>query len=363
MHPSRTRHITTLVGAALALAVGSAAPAIADPPSGHGNGNPPSSAPGQAKQTASPAPTTTAPASPSKPTPAPTHTPPGQAKKSSGAPGSAHSNGKGHANGAPHSTGKGHTNSTGKGQAANPGKGAKGAGHNPPGNNGTVKIHSLAGDPGHHNVAHPGCSFVVDFWGFDQGQTMTVSFTGQAPTGMGTPVTLEAPDGTSITSPDPAGGGNDPDGELAFTATAADLSVLGPPAKQGYHLRLTVSTGQGGGYKYKVFWVTPCAAAAPAATPTAGPAAGNGPILATSKPAVRSGHLTAVRQRALSSTPVLDTAHARHITGRLNQASPPLSSLPFTGADIASMIAAGAMTVAAGVLLTLASRRQRRRAG
>lgn len=363
MHPSRTRHITTIAGAAFALVIGAAAPALAGPPSGHGNGNPPSSPPGQAKQTAAPTPApTTAPSSASSPTSRPSHTPPGQAKKSPGAvPGNGKSNGKSHGNGSPSGTGKG----KGNGQAnGHPGKGTsgKGAGHNPPGNNGTVKIHSLAGDPGHHNVAHPGCSFVVDFWGFDQGQTLTVSFTGQAPTGMGTPVTLDAPDGTSITSPDAAGGGNDPDGELAFTATAADLSVLGAPAKQGYHLRLTVSTGQGGGYKYKVFWVTPCAAPAPAATQTPAPAATSTPILSTDTPAIRSGQLTAVRQRALTDTPVLDTAHARHITNRVNQASRPLSSLPFTGADIAGMIAAGLMTAAAGVVLTLASRRQRRRA-
>ena len=48
--------------------------------------------------------------------------------------------------------------------------GANTDGHNPPGNNGTVKIHDDANDPSHHNVPHVNCDFFVDFWGFDAGQ-------------------------------------------------------------------------------------------------------------------------------------------------------------------------------------------------
>src|SRR5207302_6122578 len=41
------------------------------------------------------------------------------------------------------------------------------SGHNPPGNNGTVFIHDVAGDHSPHNVPHVGCTFYVDFFGFD----------------------------------------------------------------------------------------------------------------------------------------------------------------------------------------------------
>ncbi len=349
MHPATTRHLTTLgiAGAAFALAIGTALPALADPPAGHGNGNPPSSPPGQAKQTPSPAPTGAPAASP---TPTPTHVPPGQAKKPTGA---TKANG-GKAKGATkHHPGA----NNGKG---NNGKGnnGTGSGHNPPGNNGTVKIHSVAGDPGHHNVAHPGCSFVVDFWGFDQGQTLNVSFTGQAPTGNGVPLTLTAPDGTSITSPDPAGGGNDPDGELVFTPTASELAVLGPPAHNGYHVRLTVATGQGGGKKQKVFWISPCAPDTPPTTAAAtgtslAPAAPTSmPTLSTDSPGVRAGSLTAARVSAGRSAPQLQAA-------RLNQASRPLSSLPFTGANLSTLIVTGGLALLAGIFLRAAVRRRR----
>lgn len=320
MHPESTRKLSTIAitAAALAFTVGTALPALADPPAGHGHGNPPSSAPGQAKK-ATPTPT---------PTPTATHTPPGKGHGKGGV-------GKGHG-------AAGHGNGTG-----NAAKTGGAPGHNPPGNNGTVKVHTVAGDPGHHNSPQVGCSsFFVDFWGFDQGQTLNVSFVGQAPTGMGTPVSFTAPDGTSITSPDPAGGGNDFDGELPFIATASDLAVLGPPANHGYHIRLLVATHQGGGFKQKVFWIAPCAAMpTPVAPP--GPATPDTPQLS-------SHHLT-VLPPAAPAHPQLQSA-----TDTVSQDSPPVSSLPFTGADLAGVISAGIAAVATGMLLTILGRRRRK---
>ncbi|HVT21557.1 MAG TPA: hypothetical protein VHE57_09240 [Mycobacteriales bacterium] len=360
MHPARTRRTTTLAIAALAVtasAIGAATPALADPPPGHGNGNPPSAPPGQVKKTATPSPATSPVA-----TPAPTHVPPGQAKKTSPTthPGNGNQthpgNGNSNANKGTHVP-PGQANKSGSGTGHAP------TGHNPPGNNGTVKIHAVPGDPGHHNVPHPGCSFVVDFWGFDAGQTLTVSFTGQAPTGAGTPLTLSG-SGTSVTSPDDAGGGNDPDGELVFTPTASELSVLGAPAKQGYHVRLTVATGQGGGKKQKVFWISPCApdtSASPTPTPS------DTPTLSTDTPTVRSaggGTLHAARNVPVASSPVLDTAPVtRASSSRIKQASQPLDSLPFTGANLSTLIASGVLALLAGTAITAATRRRRRKIG
>lgn len=361
MYPARTRHSTTIAitAAAVALAIATAAPASADPGNGNGNGatnsNAPSQPPGQAKKTDPPVMPTATTASPA---PVATHVPPGQAKKAAAPP-----KGKGHSNAGAQSkagtTGRGSGAGNGK---ANRGNGANGpSGHNPPGNNGTVKVHALAGDPGHHNVAHPGCSFVVDFWGFDAGQTLNVSFAGQAPTGAGTPLTLSG-SGTSITSPDDAGGGKDPDGELVFTPTAAELSVLGAPAHEGYHVRLTVATGQGGGKKQKVFWISPCAPATPTTSTPSAPS--QPPTLSIDTPTVvtDSDTVTAVRIPD-ASVPRLDTARFTRSASRIRQASPPVASLPFTGANVSDVIVAGLMTLAAGVVLTVAARRRRRSLG
>jgi hypothetical protein len=358
MYPDATRHrlLTTagLTSAALAIAAAAALPALASPPGGQGNpghgnsGNPP----GQAKKTASPAPTSTA--SPAgSPAPTSTHVPPGQAKKAAGGNGNGNGKGKGH----------------GKGGVGN-GKGNAGTtGHNPPGNNGTVKIHGTPGDPSHANDPKIGCApFYVDFWGFDQGQTLTVSFVGQAPTGKGTALSFTAPDGTSITSPDPAGGGNDFDGELEFDPTASSLSVLGAPAHQGYHVRLIVSTGQGGGYKYKVFWIAACTTAAvapttaaptPTVTPTITPTA-TPTVASTTTPTLTSTHagVAAPHRQLLSDTKVVPTVK----TGA-GDSAPVLQALPFTGSEIANMVWAGLTVLGLGTALTVAARRRRAHLG
>src|SRR4051812_14939172 len=133
-------------------------------------------------------------------------------------------------------------------------------GHNPPGNNGTVKIHQTAGDSSPHNQPHVTCSFYVSFFGFDKDQTLNIAFNGQAPTGKGTPIAITDASKRSLTSTtDTGGAGNDYDGEQgAFSASNLDLSGI-TPVKQGYHIKPDVSSGQGGGHKYKVFWLTPCA--------------------------------------------------------------------------------------------------------
>ncbi|HVV75020.1 MAG TPA: hypothetical protein VHC43_03215 [Mycobacteriales bacterium] len=186
---------------------------------------------------------------------------------------------------------------------------------------------------------------------------MTVSFAGQAPTGQGVPVSFVAPDGTSITSPDPAGGGNDFDGELTFTATPDALAVLGAPAHNGYHVRLTADTGQGGGHKYKVFWISACAPATPS-TSASTPTPALTPQLSVDTPTVRSDSI--IGSRPSVTTPQLDTAEATRTTARLQEASPPVTSLPFTGADLGWLILSGIVAFVGGVVLTVLSRLRRR---
>ena len=57
------------------------------------------------------------------------------------------------------------------------------AGPNPPGNNGTVKIDDVPFDDHPNNEPHVGCTFQVDFYGYDEGDLdATVTFEAHPPT-------------------------------------------------------------------------------------------------------------------------------------------------------------------------------------
>ena len=133
------------------------------------------------------------------------------------------------------------------------------AGHgDPAGNNGTVKIAGPGDEVGHpSNNPHPGCTFFVEWFGFDEGQDVisTVSFASQAPT---SDVVLGGTSPAQVfVGGDPAGGGTDLDGRQAYTLS---FSGGAPHPKQGYHVKLTVATPRslGNDTKTKVFWVEPC---------------------------------------------------------------------------------------------------------
>jgi hypothetical protein len=58
------------------------------------------------------------------------------------------------------------------------------AGPNPPGNNGTVKVDDTPFDDAPDNEPHVGCTFQVDFYGYDEGDLdATVTFEAHPPTG------------------------------------------------------------------------------------------------------------------------------------------------------------------------------------
>jgi hypothetical protein len=111
----------------------------------------------------------------------------------------------------------------------------------PPGNNGTVKIDGIDFDNHPNNEPHVGCSFQIDFTGFDASQPVTASLVGHPPTGGG----LLATESTTL---DGAGAGSI---TLDLSGT---LGGITPHPRQGFHIKLTVDTGQGAG-KHKVFWV------------------------------------------------------------------------------------------------------------
>src|SRR5688500_14699028 len=61
----------------------------------------------------------------------------------------------------------------------------------PPGNNGTIKVDGVDFDSHPDNEPHVGCTFQVDFYGFDESLEYfaDVTFEAQAPTGSGTLLT------------------------------------------------------------------------------------------------------------------------------------------------------------------------------
>lgn len=142
--------------------------------------------------------------------------------------------------------------------------------NNPPGNNGTVKIeeaNSTTEMPDNH--PHVGCSFKIEFRGYDKGDLhATWELAAHPPSGKGEIVR----EGTLFIGEDGAGGANDLDGTVLVTLTAADLAGLTRQDQQGYHLKLTVHAdgSKGADVKHKVFWVDGCG------TPDAGTSSSGG---------------------------------------------------------------------------------------
>ena len=126
-----------------------------------------------------------------------------------------------------------------------------------PGNDGTVKIDGVEFDSYPDNEPHVGCTFQVDFYGFDQGDlTAKVTFWAQPPTGKKIKLVEDA----VFIGQDPAGGGTDLDAEQTYYLASALQPFMAHP-QQGYHVKLKVyAPGSiGRDTKYKTFWVTGCA--------------------------------------------------------------------------------------------------------
>jgi hypothetical protein len=204
--------------------------------------------------------------------------------------------------------------------------GASVASADPPGNNGTVKINSQGVDSSDDisNVPHVPCDFQVEFFGFDTGQTATITFTIHPPSGDGDVLLSE----TETVSDDPAAGGlNDVDNVFPYSGTSFGLDRFTAQPQQGFHVKLTVvSEGLPGGKKHKVFWLT-CVPTTPTTPPTKPP---------TTPP----------------TTPATTPAtHAPSV-------KPAAGSLPLTGPGVGGLIAAGLALVCGGTALLVLRRRR-----
>ena len=100
-----------------------------------------------------------------------------------------------------------------------------------------VKVDARPFDDAPDNEPHVGCTFQIDFYGYDEGDLEARYLLElHSPTGSGTLLT-----GTKPIGEDPAGGGTDLDAS-ATIYLEDEVAAWGaePHPKQGYHVKLTV---------------------------------------------------------------------------------------------------------------------------
>ena len=270
--------------------------------------------------------------------------------------------------------GNGNGKSGDKGAKKSSASTAKGDKGDPAGNNGTIKIQPFGGIDGNRNTPHPGCDFRLQMFGFDDDQTGTITFVGQAPTKGA--VTQQPLAGKKLLSDDAAGGGKDKD--AFYDVRGASLGLTGTPAKQGFHIKVLVDADNApGGAKQKVFWLdcAPAAAATTGSTGGAGTVTTNKVESTETTKTVTSGvtegaaaaETTTTRSSQASRRVVAQnsTAGETAFTGGAATAVRPTTTsaerggaLPFTGLPLPALLAIAFATLGAGALAIWAGRRR-----
>ena len=109
---------------------------------------------------------------------------------------------------------------------------------NPPGNNGTIKIDDIAFDDPPNNEPHVGCTFQVDFYGYDEGDLNAASPSRPTRRPAAAPVLLT--DTVFIGEDDNSGGGCEAGLDASETYTL-DFTGIEPAPVQGFHVKLTIN--------------------------------------------------------------------------------------------------------------------------
>jgi hypothetical protein len=233
-----------------------------------------------------------------------------------------------------------------------------GATPNPPGNNGTVKIHrgtqDVTLDSNPFNQPHVGCPFTVTFFGFDEGDVATVTFTAWPPTGERQP--LLPPDTVFIGADDNSGGGS-PAGLDGAKTYALDFDSIVPHEKQGFHVKLRVTVTSPGSKtpkfnKYKVFWAQPCEQGTTTTTTTGGGGGGGSSTTTTTTTPTGGGG---------GGGGTTTTTGGGGGGGLGGATTPSGESLPGTGSNSLPILVTGLLLVAVGAGAVLATRRLRTR--
>ena len=211
---------------------------------------------------------------------------------------------------------------------------------NPPGNNGTIKVDREPFDTAPNNEPHVGCTFQVDFYGFDEGAlNADVTFEAWAPTQRESDSQVLLTDTVFIGEDTNAGGGSEAglDAEQTYTL---DLTGITPHPQQGVHVKLTIHAdgSQGADVKHKVFWVTGCGGEGGETTTTT--AGGGGASSSSESTSGGGGNAGASSTEAEGS------------------------GLPFTGSgSTVPMVIAGLLMVGLGLASLLVNRLRQRQDG
>lgn len=207
----------------------------------------------------------------------------------------------------------------------------------PAGNNGTIKVDGVEFDSHPDNQPHVGCTFEIDFYGYDLGDyDAEVTFEAQAPTGDGILLT-----DTVFIGEDDNSGAATPEGldaHVAYDLTSA-LAGYEPQPQQGFHVSLTINAeyAQGADVKHKTFWVEGCEQPADTPVPTGEPVTPEEPPATPEEP-------PATPEAPQPPAEVLGVT----ITRAADPADPGAASLPRTGAATGLLAAAGTSLVAIG---------------
>jgi hypothetical protein len=229
---------------------------------------------------------------------------------------------------------------------------------NPPGNNGTIKVDDAPFDDAPDNEPHVGCSFQVDFYGYDEGDLdATVTFEAHPPTGERQ---LLVTDTVFIGEDDNSGGGSEAGLDASQTYTL-DLTGIEPHPMQGVHVKLTINAegSQGADVKHKVFWVTGCGPG-PTTTTT-----GDTTTTSTSHGTGSSGATSTSESTTTSeaTSTSRETTSTTSAVGGASSSAPGGGALPFTGAGGAMpLLAVGLTLVGVGGASLLANNARRSRA-
>lgn len=194
------------------------------------------------------------------------------------------------------------------------------AGQPSDGNSGDVKVDGVPFDNDNNNEPHVGCEFRLKFFNFAPDQ-YPVTFTAQAPT-----------DSNRVLLTDTVTVNQDPTFSRTYNFSELDFDGIQPQPQQGFHVKVTVDTGQGAG-KHKVFWIK-CVQPSPTKTKTMSP-----------KPTMSKTKTTAPPKT--SEVPATATVKP--------------GEMPVTGGDMSSLLLAAGGLATAGSGLLLFARRLRRR--
>jgi hypothetical protein len=227
-----------------------------------------------------------------------------------------------------------------------------------------VKVDDTPFDNHPDNEPHVGCTFQIDFYGYDQGDLdAQVTFEAHPPTRRAGDDQVLLTDTVFIGEDDNRGGGSEAGLDASVTYTL-DFTGIEPHPVQGFHVKLTINAegSQGADVKHKVFWVTGCG---PGPTTTT-----SGTTTSTTGATSSSGASTSGVTSTSGATPTSGASSSSGATTTTvavggsssgpGGPSPGGGVLPFTGPGVPMLLAAGTLLGLGAASLLVGSRRRRR---